>query len=56
MRKSFIEKVVREGIVDTKKYRYIMRGAKIFRLPISCLDTTQAIDGWEIVFEFGKYK
>lgn len=55
MRKSFIERVVREGIVDTRKYRYIMRGAKIFRLPISCLGTTQAIDGWELVFEFGKY-
>lgn len=55
MKKLFIERVVREGIVDTRKYRYIMKGAKILRLPIIYLDTTLAINGWECVFEFGKY-
>jgi hypothetical protein len=57
MTKEFIDRVIREGIVDTKTYRYIrkdMTGAteqwvEIRRLPIDKLDTTAAIDGWETV-------
>lgn len=61
MKKEFVEKVKREGIVDTKSYRYrtaIRNGAdaqklQILRLPIEDLDTTSAIDGWEVVYEEG---
>lgn len=49
----------KEQIVDTKNYRYrttIKNGAdaqtlQIVRLPIGDLDTTEAIDGWEVVYE-----
>ncbi len=57
MTKDFINRVIREGIVDTKNFRYIrmdMNNAteqwmEIRRLPLSALDTTAAIDGWETV-------
>lgn len=55
MKKSFENRVLREGIVDTRGYRYIIRernnGAAIYRLPLDWLDTTAAIDGWELVKE-----
>lgn len=53
MTKEFLKKVIKEKIVDTPKYRYVYQPypdrAEIQRLPIDCLDTTDAIDGWEIV-------
>ena len=54
MTKAFIERVKNERIVDTRKYRYILdvpvdKTPCIKRLPISNLDTTAAIDGWEVV-------
>lgn len=53
MKKRFENKVIRHGMVDTKKYRYILRttfnGDVIERIPIEYLDTTMAINGWEIV-------
>lgn len=57
MKKDFIDRVIREGIVDTKAYRYIRKDVnnateqwmEIRRLPLSALDTTAAIDGWETV-------
>ena len=57
MTKDFINRVIREGIVDTKNFRYIRKDVtsateqwmEIRRLPISALDTTAAIDGWETV-------
>lgn len=52
MTKKFIKKVQAKGIVDTKKYRYVERGQYIKRLPLDYLDTTRAIDGWEIVFDY----
>ena len=55
MRKEFIERVKREGLVDTNKYRYQYQadndGQRILRLPIDSLDTTSAINGWEKVWE-----
>lgn len=55
MTKEFLNKVKREGIVDTKNYRYVHIGygykELIKRLPIDWLDTTLAIDGWEIIYE-----
>jgi len=54
MKKEFIEKVLRERIVDTKQYRYVAKvkdGKQyINRLPVADLDTTAAIDGWETVW------
>lgn len=55
MTKSFMERVKNERIVDTRKYRYVLDAPVgkpspcIKRLPISDLDTTAAIDGWEVV-------
>lgn len=53
MKKEFIEKVIRLGSVDTDKYRYVAREypdrLEVQRLPLSALDTTAALDGWETV-------
>ena len=50
---DFEKKVIREGIVDTAKYRYVTRDVKgdlaIYRLPIEMLDTTAALTDWELV-------
>lgn len=65
MTNQFQQRVLTEGIVDTRNYRYIVRGdhttgqygeitdawQTIYRLPISDLDTTAAIDGWVKVAE-----
>lgn len=55
MTKEFEKRVLREGAVDTRKYRYVVvtclptvyRGEKIEirRIPLSALDTTAAIFG-----------
>ena len=58
MTKSFIARVMHERIVDTRNYRYVVKECynvdeqwlEIRRLPISDLDTTAAIDGWETVY------
>lgn len=52
---KFLRKVYREGIVDTRKYRYILRGREIMRIAIDALDTIAALsdksdinpNGWE---------
>lgn len=57
--KAFIERVKREQLVDTKKYRYVMKefydvdafGIRIERLPLTALGTTEAINGWEAIYE-----
>jgi len=57
MTQEFINKVRREGIVDTQTYRYICKDMssateqwlEIQRLPLEQLDTTAAIDGWVTV-------
>ena len=64
MKKTFMEKVINEGTVDTQKYRYRCiengnGGYTIKRIAISMLDTTATRsdksdtnpDGWEIVAE-----
>lgn len=52
MNKKFIERVEREIMVDTKKYRYVLNrnDGSIERLPIEYLDTTRALDEWEKVY------
>ena len=57
MTKTFIERVKNERVVDTRKYRYTLddvvgKTPCIKRLPIGDLDTTAAIDGWEVVATF----
>ena len=56
MTNKFVKKVKLYGIVDTRKYRYVYRNdgasAWIERLPIIWLDTTRAINEWEIVKRF----
>ena len=60
---QFEERVIREGIVDTDAYRYtydvvdgydsetrrFVNAKRIKRIALDKLDTTDAIDGWEIV-------
>lgn len=58
MKKEFLSRILHEGVVDTRKYRYIVNdsGADIVvkRLSIEDLDTTVAIDGWETVCKIEK--
>lgn len=53
MTRTFERKVINNGIIDTRNYRYIYVAGNIFacikRLPLELLDTTAAIDGWETV-------
>lgn len=42
-------KIIREGIVDTRKYRYVYNDGNFYRIELEKLDTTAAIDGWEEV-------
>lgn len=57
MKKEFVERVMREGSVDTNTYRYKLvhkedackQWAEIQRLPLSLLDTTAALSDWETV-------
>lgn len=61
MTKEFVERVMKERIVDTEKYRYMVtechnserQWAEIRRLPLDELDTTAAVDGWETVKVIG---
>ena len=58
MTKNFIDRVLKERIVDTRNYRYVVKECynadeawgEIRRLPIADLGTTAAIDGWETVW------
>ena len=60
MRKDMIERVKREGTVDTAKYRYWTKGDRIYRIEVKQLDTTAALrfdddfcpNGWQTVHEF----
>lgn len=57
MKKTIRERILNGEIVDTKKYRYVLKvcgdhekqWAEIRRLPLDYLNTTAAIDGWEVV-------
>lgn len=52
IRKSMINRIIKERIVDTDKYRYVAKDcgdhAEIRRIELTKLDTTYAIDGWEL--------
>ena len=58
MTQRFINRVIHDKFVDTKQYRYAYQSRSagahqypvIERLPIAHLNTTAAIDGWEIVW------
>ena len=52
MTKTFETRVKREGIVDTKNYRYCVRDNKIVRIALDKLDTTAALADWEIVKQY----
>lgn len=51
MTRKFFERVMKERVVDTKDYRYLIdeREGAIVRLKIEYLDTTRALDEWETV-------
>ena len=50
MTNNFINRVIEERIVDTKKYRYVANPDGIKRLPIEYTGTVKAIDKWELVY------
>ena len=56
MKKEFIERVIRERVVDTRKYRYVCHfgwtHASIRRMERRVLGTTAAYDRWEVVKEY----
>ena len=52
MTKAFENRVNREGIVDTKNYRYYARDNKIIRIELDKLDTTAALTDWETVKQY----
>lgn len=55
LKKDFVDKLRKEGFVDTKKYRYNLidtgHGIYIERIRREYLGKTAAIDGWEIVHD-----
>lgn len=60
MRKDMIERVKKEGVVDTAKYRYWLKDNRIYRIEVKQLDTTATLhfdddfcpNGWQTVHEF----
>lgn len=60
MTKDFEAKVMLEGVVDTKKYRYVFKvgigdkKSNISRIEISKLDTTAAYTDWVVVKEYDR--
>jgi len=54
LRKTFISKILEEGIVDTRKYRYILYSDYIIkRAP---LDKVEYPDAWEVVYDLSNEK
>lgn len=53
MTTQFLERVRRESVVDTRRYRYIIdrdvRGYSIKRLPLIFLDTIYSITAWDTI-------
>lgn len=51
MTNKFYERVMKERTVDTRNYRYTIneREGEIVRLRIEYLDTTRALNEWEMV-------
>ena len=49
MTKNFEARVIREIIVDTRKYRYTERDGSIYRIELDKLDTTAALHDWELI-------
>ena len=58
MKEDFLKRVLREKIVDTRKYRYTLQETylctDIVRLPIEYLDTPKAYEPWELVCSYVK--
>lgn len=59
MTQGFIKKVIENGVVDTKTYRYKVfelhdleqQYRVITRLPLSSLGTTNALNGLELIWD-----
>lgn len=57
MKKTFRERVLKEGMVDTKKYRYIAKEQRnyekqwveIWRIPLASLGTTETCANWQVM-------
>lgn len=55
MKRQFLQRVINESIIDTRKYRYTYNAGNgnIERLPLEKLNTTYALTDWEVL---GKVK
>lgn len=59
MKESFVNRIIKNGIVDTHDYRYVYyvyeEYGVIKRIKLSMLDTTAALeeDNWQIMKEWG---
>lgn len=51
MTNKFANKVIRELMVDTRKYRYVYEHGKIYRIPLEWLSTTMTLDrdNWTLI-------
>ena len=58
IKELFLKRVLKEKIVDTRKYRYTLQETCLFtdivRLPIEYLDTPKAYEPWEVVCSYAK--
>lgn len=54
MKKSLIEIVIREGVVDTRKYRYVTSGSIGEIIKRAPLDKVEYPDAWEVVYDLSK--
>lgn len=54
MRKSLIKRIIEEGIVDTRKYRYALFGTIGELIKRAPLDRVEYPDAWDTVYDLSK--
>ena len=54
MRKSLIKRIIEEGCVDTRKYRYVLSGSIGELIKRAPLDRIEYPDAWEVVYDLSK--
>lgn len=54
MRKTLIKRIVEEGSVDTRKYRYVLSGSIGELIKHAPLDRVEYSDAWEVVYDLSE--
>lgn len=54
MRKTLIKRIIEEGSVDTRKYRYVLSGSIGELIKRAPLDRVEYPDAWEVVYDLSK--